>query len=162
MRQVFIVTLLTAVSACQGARSSRLAFVSNEMSHDVSVVDLSTSAVVATIPIVGRPRGIQTSPDGRTVYVTSSDAQPGRESNVDGIVAIDVATRKVRTMFHVGTDPEQFGVTPDGERLYASNEDGGTATAVDTRTGKFVATLVVGIEPEGVAISPDGRWAAVT
>lgn len=62
----------------------------------------------------------------------------------------------------VGTDPEQFGVTPDGARLYASNEDAGTASATDLRAGRVLATLVVGIEPEGVAISLDGRWVYVT
>lgn len=70
--------------------------------------------------------------------------------------------RKVIARHHIGSDPEQFAVTPDGTRLYASNEDGGTATAIDLRTGKQIATLVVSIEPEGVAISPDGRLAVVT
>jgi len=93
--------VFVAMLACRGPHVS-YAFVSNEMSHTVSVVDLASAKVVATIPIAGRPRGIQRSPDGRTIYVTSSDDQPGRESAIDGIVAIDVDTRKIMKMYHVG------------------------------------------------------------
>jgi YVTN family beta-propeller protein len=75
---------------------------------------------------------------------------------------IDVATRKVIARHAAGTDPEQFAVTPDGTRLYSSNEDAGTASGTNLGSGKVVATLVVGIEPEGVAVSPDGRWVYVT
>src|SRR6185369_15296026 len=44
-------------------------YVSNEVSNDVSVVDTATDAVVATIPVGNRPRGLRGSPDGRLLYV---------------------------------------------------------------------------------------------
>src|SRR5450755_1178294 len=47
-------------------------FVSNEKSGDVTVIDGSDLKVVATIPVGKRPRGIQSSPDGKTVYVALS------------------------------------------------------------------------------------------
>ena len=61
-----------------------------------------------------------------------------------------------------GTDPEQFGIESDRRRLYALNEDAGTASVVDTKTHEVLTTVLVGIEPEGVAVSPDGRWVYVT
>lgn len=64
--------------------------------------------------------------------------------------------------YDAGTDPERFVVSPDGSRLYASNEDAGTASVTDVRRKRVIATLIVGIEPEGVALSPDGRWVYVT
>src|ERR1043166_4488298 len=108
------------------------------------------------------PAGIQGPPGGKRVYVATSDSVVQREGTADGIAVIDVAARRMIARFRAGSDPEQFAVTPDGSRIYASNEDGGTATAIDARSGKRLASLVVGIEPEGVAVSPDGRWVVVT
>ena len=140
----------------QTQASHPLAFVSNEVSHDISVVDLTLSKTIATIPVAGRARGIRLSADNRTLYVAASTRSASRLVGQCDLAVIDVASRKVVHNYRdIGSDPEQFAVTPDGHFIYASNEDGGTATAIDTRTGKHVATLIVGIEPEGVATSPD-------
>src|ERR1700678_3301875 len=47
-------------------------FVSNEKSGDVTVINGSDLKVAATFPVGKRPRGIQVSPDGKTVYVAMS------------------------------------------------------------------------------------------
>lgn len=52
-----------------------------------------------------------------------------------------------------GTDPEDFGISPDGATLYASNEDAGTASLIDLASGTVKAQLMMGIEPEGLAVS---------
>src|SRR3984885_15330427 len=46
--------------------------VSNEKSGDVTVINGSDLKVAATFPVGKRPRGIQVSPDGKTVYVAMS------------------------------------------------------------------------------------------
>ena len=148
--------------AAAPASAEHLLFVSNEGSRSLSIVDPVKRRVIATIPLDGRARGVQVSPDGRRAYVALSDDQPNAESGLDAIVEVDVARRVVVRRNSSGTDPEQFAVSPDGRWLYASNEDAGTASISDLRSGRVVATLVVGIEPEGVAVSPDGRWVYVT
>jgi PQQ-dependent catabolism-associated beta-propeller protein len=140
----------------------RYAFVSNEGSGDVSVIDLGTHRVVSTIPVGARPRGIHVGPDGDVVFVALSDDAPTAESDQDAIAAIAVREGRVTARHRSGTDPEQFALSPDGEELYAANEDAGTASVTDLASGEVLATLVVGIEPEGVAVSPDGRWVYVT
>jgi PQQ-dependent catabolism-associated beta-propeller protein len=156
--------LLAGVPAAAQRRQPRaeLVFVSNEGSHDLSVIDARTRRVVATIPLGVRPRGVQASPDGRRIYVALSDDQPDVRTGGDAIAVVDVATRRIVARYRAGTDPEQFGVTPDGRYLYAANEDAGNCSVLDLRTGREVAALVVGIEPEGVGVSPDGRWVYVT
>jgi PQQ-dependent catabolism-associated beta-propeller protein len=149
--------LRAAVSA-----GARLAVVTNEGSSDVSIIDTRTNVVIATIGLVARPRGIRVSADGTRAYVAMSDDAPTEETDADGIVVIDLAAARVVSVHQVGSDPEQLVLSPDGRRLYAANEDAGTATITDLATGDIVATLVVGIEPEGVAISPDGRWVYIT
>lgn len=149
--------LKTAVAA-----GARLAIVTNEGSSDVTVIDADALEVIATIGLVARPRGVRVSRDGLTAYVAVSDDAPTEESDADAVVAIDLARAEIVALHQVGTDPEQFALSPDGTRLYAANEDAGTATITDLASGTVLSTLIVGIEPEGVAISPDGRWIYVT
>src|SRR3954467_15271247 len=52
--------------------SSCWVFVSNERSGDVTVIDGSSHAVIATIPVGKRPRGLHPSPDGKLLYVALS------------------------------------------------------------------------------------------
>jgi PQQ-dependent catabolism-associated beta-propeller protein len=136
--------------------------VSNEGSRDVSVVDLAARKVTRTIPVGVRPRGIHVMGRGERILVALSDEHPNVEGGGDAIVELSLADGRVLRRHKAGTDPEQFALLPGETRLYAANEDAGTASAYDLRTGRAVATLVVGIEPEGVAASPDGRWVYVT
>lgn len=144
------------------ARGARLAVVSNEGSHDITILDVTSMEVVATVPLGHRPRGVRLSPDGSLAYIALSDDQPLHETDNDGIVVVDMRTGVLVARHPAGSDPEQFAVSPDGDRLYSANEDAGTATITNLSDGSVEATLVVGIEPEGVAVSPDGRWVYVT
>ena len=144
------------VQAASLPRDASLVFVSNERSGTITVIDSQTDQVLQTISVGARPRGIQTSPDGRTLYVALSDSASRVQGSGDAVAAIDIATRRVVARFEAGSDPEQFAVSPDGRRLIAANEDAGTASLTDIARHHVIATLAVGIEPEGVAISPMG------
>lgn len=148
-------------------------YVSNEIGGTVSVIDVATRQVVYTIPVGKRPRGIRTSPDGRTVYVALSGSPiggpnvdesklPPPDRRFDGIGAIDTTTGMLTRVLPGGTDPEQFAVSLDGSRLFIANEDAGLTTVLDVGTGKIVKQIKVGGEPEGVDLSPDGRLVYVT
>jgi YVTN family beta-propeller protein len=152
-----------------------LAYVSNEVSQDLSVIATDRDSVIATIPLGARVRGVHVSPDGRFVYValsgsprcppTMSDADCAKlpvNKQKDGVAQIDVATRTVVRTMPGGSDPEQFALSPDGSRLYVSNEDAATASVLEPNTGTLVAAVPVGTEPEGVGVSPDGKLVFVT
>jgi YVTN family beta-propeller protein len=109
-------------------------YVSNEESNDISVIDLATDQVAATVFGGKRPRGLRLSPDGRTLYVAVSGsprAPPGVDEStlpppdrsLDGIPLVDVATLKLVKTLESGDAPESFDVTPDGRLLFVSNED---------------------------------------
>jgi PQQ-dependent catabolism-associated beta-propeller protein len=147
---------------CTRAPSGPRAYVSNERDGTVTVIDTNSDRVVSTIKVGARPRGIRPSPDGKLVYVALSFSNQQTPGTINKIAAIDHQTGKVVAQYDAGTDPEQFAVSKDGQRLFISNEDAGTASIVDTGSGKVISTVVVGIEPEGVTISPDGRWVYVT
>jgi PQQ-dependent catabolism-associated beta-propeller protein len=164
-----------ASAGAKPAEGGELAYVTNEDSQNLTVIDTRTNSVVATIPVGTRPRGVKVSPDGRTVYVALSGSpkcppsMPDEEceklksdKSKDGIAEVDVAARRVRRVLPGGSDPEQFDITGDGKRLYIANEDAGTASVVDVEKGTIDTTVTVGAEPEGVRISPDGRIVYVT
>lgn len=148
-------------------------FVTNEASGDLTVIDTAMQTVIATAPLGKRPRGIQASPDGRTLYVAlsgSPSAPPGVDEKTlpppdrgaDGIGEIDADTYVLRRVIRAGNDPEQLDISPDGSRLYVANEDAALVSVVDVKTGAVVATVKVGEEPEGVTVRPDGKVVYVT
>jgi YVTN family beta-propeller protein len=148
-------------------------YVSSEASGTVTAIDLGTNQVIATISAGKRPRGVQVSPDGKTVYVALSGSPnmgpglgehegPPADKSADGIGVIDVATNKLVRKLPAGSDPEQFAVSHDSTRLYVANEDTAELSVVDAQKGDVVKAIAVGTEPEGVAMSPDGTMAFVT
>ena len=148
-------------------------FVTNEGSGDISVIDVATQKVVATIPVGKRPRGIRVSPDGSTLYVALSGspiAPPGVDESTlpppdkraDGIGVVSVADHKLLRIVKAGSDPEQTAVSQDGSRLFVANEDVGEASVVAVDDGHVLANLKVGGEPEGVEMRPDGQVVYVT
>jgi YVTN family beta-propeller protein len=148
-------------------------YVSNETAGTVSVVDVGTRRVVATIAVGKRPRGIRASADGTRVYVAlsgSAIAGPGVDESTlpppdrraDGIGVIDTTTRTLVATLQSGPDPEQFAISKDGTRLFVANEDAGVASVVNIAGGTVEKRITVGMEPEGVDLSPDGRHVYVT
>lgn len=165
----------SAPAAATPAAPGLIAYVSNEVSQDLTVISTATDSVIATISLGARVRGVHVSPDGRYVYValsgsprcppSMSDADCEKlpvDKKKDGVAQIDVATHQVVRTMPGGSDPEQFALSPDGSRLYVSNEDAATASILEPATGKLVATVPVGTEPEGVSVSPDGKLVFVT
>ncbi len=139
---------------CPIASAGPMAYVTNEKSDDVSVIDAATNKVVRTIKVGKRPRGVAISPDGRRVYISNG--------NSDSVSVIDVEIGKQIEAWPAGVDPEGLALSPDGARLFAVNENGGTVTVIDTGRGTTVATIEVQTEPEWIAISPNGQVAYVS
>lgn len=130
-------------------------FVTNERAGTVSVIDTDTDTIVATKTIGNRPRGIAVS--GGRIYIAVSQWRDRPRTGREAIVALDTKTFAPVREYKSGTDPEVVTVSPDGKRLYLSNEDAGNASVVDVATGRHLATLIVGTEPEGVTVSPNGK-----
>jgi YVTN family beta-propeller protein len=167
--------LLALVFLSAEAPAAGRAYVSNEDGETVTVLDTRDGAIVATVPVGKRPRGLKLSHDGSVLYVAVSGlpkcppsvpdeecAKLKRDLQADGIAMIDTATLKVRGLLKSGSDPEQFGISRNGKRLFISNEDSARVTVLDTDSGAIAGTIPVGHEPEGVRVSPDGKWVLVT
>src|SRR3954465_13622117 len=77
-----------------------IAYVSNEKSNTVSVIDTDKWTVVKTIKVGQRPRGIEFTRDGKFVLVAVGDD--------DTMQMIDTATQEVADTLPSGPDPELF------------------------------------------------------
>jgi len=172
--------LLIATAASFAAPSHEI-YVTNEMSGDLTIINGDTLKVETTVPLGKRPRGIETTRDGRRLFVALSGSpiqgppsaaakgdddddenEAPADKSADGIGQFDIATRKLSRIIRGVSDPEKLSVTPDGRHLYVASEDTGTAVVMDVASAKVVAAAKVGDEPEGVRISPDGRFAYFT
>jgi len=141
--------LFAAPVAAQSA-----AYVANLGSDTVSIVDVATQSVVATVAVGNDPDGVAATPDGTRVYVSNFLS--------DNVSVIDSGTNSVTTTIDVGTGPVGLAVTPDGEFVYVTNRGANTVSVVAVATNALVTTIPVGAGPNAVAITPDGTAAYVT
>ena len=97
------------------------AYVSNEKSNTVSVIDTDKLEVVKTIKVGQRPRGIELTKDGKSVMVAVGDD--------DTIQMIDTKTkRRSSALCHPAPIPNCSRYDPDGKLLYVANENDNTVT----------------------------------
>ena len=167
VRDLFGVGLLALAACSHPAPTPDRMYVSLERGNAVVALDAASGAIVQQFSPGVRPRGLQLSPDGATLYVAVSGSPiggpgvdesklPPADHRADGIAVIDLASAKVRRVLPVGTDPETFALSADGRILFVSNEDKGAVSAVSTDGARATIQAHVGEEPEGIAITPDG------
>src|SRR5258708_24412709 len=96
------------------ALAATFAYVSNEGSGAVSVIDTSTDAVVDTLQTGGKPRGAAIGADGRWLYVSD---QPNNR-----LVLVDLKERKQAGPIAPRGSPPSVGRSPHGRRVAAAGE----------------------------------------
>ncbi len=142
----FVVAFVALAGVPAGAF---MAYVSNEKSNTISVIDTDKLAVVKTIKVGQRPRGIELTKDGKFILVAAGDD--------DTIQMIDIKTHEVVGALPSGPDPELFTQDPTGKIVYVANENDNTVTIIDLERRIPLGEVQVGVEPEGMGLSPDGK-----
>ena len=133
----------------------------DEVQDDLSVIDLATNTVVATVPVGHFPQGVAVNPAGTAAYV----ANTGDNS----FTVIDIPTFTSTTI----PGPGGIGATgaamhPSGTRIYVSNPEwyagglGSTVWVIDRATNTVIDEVSCGQGSCGVAVHPDGKVAYVT
>ena len=145
----------------------------------IYVID-TTTGEVGMLSLGRNPTGLCVSSDGTLLYVSDFDSNIISVINVqqshpvrpivisgssDPIVSAgvaDVVTNIAEPTDHTTsvnpgmTSPYIMALTPDGSRIYVTNVNYGTVTAINTATNTIAATINVGQGPHGICISPDG------
>jgi YVTN family beta-propeller protein len=110
----------------------------------VSVLDTTSNAIIATIPVHTRPYLAAVSPDGTRVYVPNHDTGT--------VSVIDATTNKPLTDFTVPANPHSIAFSPDGKKVYIADHESNVVSVVDTSTNKVITTVPVPTSPHNVAV----------
>jgi YVTN family beta-propeller protein len=132
--------------ACTGALllaaplgAAPLAFITNQASHDVSVIDLASDTVVATIPVGRAPAGVAACSANGRVYVSNPDSRD--------ISVIEIASRRVLHTWPAGSGPVGIAAAPDCSRLVVADWFNNRLLVYDT-----VAPAAGPAQPKAVAV----------
>jgi YVTN family beta-propeller protein len=125
-----------------GMAAADTAYVANEATGTISVIETKTRAITATIGLGSDP-------------AIPGTPQPGGPLNAEA------DHHKPFYNGHVGT--HGLWLTPDGAILLVANRISGTIVAVDTATNTVLGYTPVGREPHLATVRPGGReaWVAV-
>jgi YVTN family beta-propeller protein len=123
----------------------------NGHSHDVTVIDTATNAVVATVALPGKPEFPVADGNG-FVYDNIEDKSE--------IVSIDARTHTLTATWPVAPCESPSGLAIDRahHRLFAVC-DGGKMAVVDAESGKVVATPAIGDGPDAARFSATDQFA---
>ena len=145
-----VLFLFSALFTASGAEAQSVdtrarAYVTNQVSGTVSVIDIASGVSVATIPLqlVGE---IAAAPDGKKVYV----------SRDEDVVVVDTVSNTVESTIPVGHLIWNLAVSPDGGRLYALSSDAKALLVIDLASKQVSATVPIGERPIGLVVTPDG------
>ncbi len=127
-----------------------VAYVTNEESGTLSVVDRAKNQVVSAIQVGRAPRGIVVEPErGRAFVLNGGD---------DTITVIDVNTNRALHTFNLETQAraQELAISPLGRTLYVANTGLNSVSVIDTASLGVTATIPVGISPVFAAVDPRG------
>ena len=130
------------------------AYITNEFSNTVSVIDIATNAVVGSPITVGvQPVGVAVNPAGTRVYVTNRNP-----AGLSTVSVIDTATNTVIATIPILSDTRGVAVNPAGTRVYVTNAlVNGSVTVIDATTNTAIGSPIpVGPSPIGIAVNPAG------
>ncbi len=155
--------VLTALTSGQAlAQSGLLLYVPNSADSSVSAyqtnADGSLTAVATISGLGATPRVAAVRGDQAFAYVTIFGS--------DQVKVIDTSSNTVVQTVATGDGPFGVAVSPDGSRVYVTNNQTGDNVSVfsaDASTGQLSAltTINVGARPRAIAISRDGTRAYV-
>ncbi len=123
----------------------RQVWAANSHAGTVSVIDVATRSVVATLNIPTRMANrLKFTPDGTRVFISDLGGT--------GVVVVDVATRKEIQWITLGRGAAGILMQPDGARAYVASGNG--VAVIDLRTLAVVGRVETGRGPDGLG------WAA--
>ena len=129
-------------------------FVSNEKSHELTVLEPGNYEVVNKIPTSRRPRGMVFNPAHTLLYVACGDE--------DVIDVIDVDSQEVVDGIPTGPSPEVLTISPDEQLMFVANEEDSSMWIISVEDRVLQHEVPSGAEPEGVLITPDGATVYLT
>lgn len=124
---------------------ANLAYVNNEDSDTVSIIDLETYKVIESLTVLPGPYGMGVYEDGGKVYVSNEDA--------DFVSVIDIKTSKITEKIAVGNSPHAVKVNSITKKVYVADFGSNTITVLDANNHNGITKIGVGMNPAGIAVN---------
>ena len=120
-----------------------------EGTNEVRIVDVSSRAVTAQVPVGRQPRGIVLSPDGTRLYVSNSTD--------DTVSEIDTGRLVVVRTLPTGFEPTGVITNRSGKTLYVANRLSDDISVIDLTSGQEIKRLLAGHGASYFVLSADGK-----
>lgn len=122
-------------------------YILNTGSNNISVIDLDTNTVTATVSLGSQGLWMGIDEDGSQLYTVNKTS--------DFIGVIDTSTNTLSTTIAVGDQPNWITVKSEGNRAYVPNISDSNLSVINTSTNAISSTVSVGSTPGSAVLSPD-------
>jgi YVTN family beta-propeller protein len=136
-----------------------IAYVVNQGSNTISVINTSTNLVSATIPVGANPNAVAVTRDGARAYVTNTDSNT--------VSVIDTVANLVLTNIQVNR-PYGVAINSDGTWVYVTNyssDSGSFISVIATVTNQVIFAIPLSAAliaiPREIVVTPNGARAYV-
>lgn len=129
-------------------------YVSNEYSHQLSVIDLQEHKVVQQLNPGRRPVDVSLAPGGKTLFVAVYGE--GR------VTVYDTESFKELDRIPTGAGAHGMAMSVDGKTLFVSNRDAATVSVIDVASRKVTQNFQIPQGPDMMEVTPNGRELWVT
>jgi DNA-binding beta-propeller fold protein YncE len=146
-----------------GSGPQRLAYVSNLMSHTVSVIDLDRGEWLRDLDLGRYPIFSSLHPRDATKMILALHNYD-RKDDEDLLVLVDLKTEKIikKAAFPGAGIPSGFAYDIKRDRIYIADENLHRVFVLDGMTLEHLFEFPAGLIPVHVDISPDCRWLVST
>jgi YVTN family beta-propeller protein len=122
------------------------AYVSNQYSDNIGVINVSQGMQVSTIPVHGDPIPMQVASNGSALFVTT---------NFNRLYKIALASGTATDSLALPATSHHLLLNPNGSRLYVATRDGGSVLEVNPSSLTLLRTFILGGRTQGMVFSPD-------
>ncbi len=143
--------LLTTLSGAP-ARAGAFAFVTNQSSSDLSVLDLDRRREIRRVPVAGQPAGIAVSSALNAFYTVSPESKTVRR--------FSLATCEVLAETGLPGGPVGIAAAPHSGLVFVSDWYNARIFVLDADDLATVRELETGGAPAGLIVAGDGSWLA--
>ena len=135
-------------------QDSKIVFITQQGSDQVSAIDLGTQTVKWTMPVGKLPAGIAMTPDEKYLLVGIMGS--------DYVEVIDWRAQKTVKRIKAGAGAHNFRLTGDKRFIFVSNRVSNTINIIDQEKLENVGTIDVPGGPDCMELTEDGKTLWVT
>ncbi len=144
---------------------NKLLYVANSVQNLISVINVSSNTVMRniTIPSYPGPQSIAIAPNGKILYIATSDYDANSVMVINASSGKSIASKNISDISVPTTTAEQvISVSPDGKFVYVLNGSH-AVTIISTISDSVVSNINLNASSNlnAIAVSKDGRFVYV-